>query len=177
MFLGESTSAPLPLPQFAVEFPTFGEVAGVSTSVQWINLVLGKPFLRLWYFSSQVSMCSVMSKSMQRHGLYIACQVPLSMGFSRQEDWSWLPLLSPWDLPRPDRTQVSCVSCIAGGILYRRATWEALQGSIVVGYFTCKFEQENPWHSLHWKTFKQHSYFSLQGEKWGRHVMKYLQIT
>ena len=29
----------------------------------------------------------------------IACQVPLSMGFSRQEYWSGLPFPSPGDLP------------------------------------------------------------------------------
>ena len=29
----------------------------------------------------------------------IACQAPLSMGFSRQEYWSGLPFLSPGDLP------------------------------------------------------------------------------
>ena len=29
---------------YAVKFPTFGEIAGVSTSgVQWISLALGKP--------------------------------------------------------------------------------------------------------------------------------------
>ena len=28
-------------------------------------------------------------------------QAPLSMGFSRQEDWSGLPLPSPGDLPEP----------------------------------------------------------------------------
>ena len=28
----------------------------------------------------------------------VACQAPLSMGFSRQEYWSGLPLLSPGDL-------------------------------------------------------------------------------
>ena len=30
---------------------------------------------------------------------YIACQAPLSMEFSRQEDWSGLPFPSPGDLP------------------------------------------------------------------------------
>ena len=30
-----------------------------------------------------------------------ACQVPLSMGFSRQEYWSGLPFPSPGDLPNP----------------------------------------------------------------------------
>ena len=28
-------------------------------------------------------------------------QAPLSMGFSRQEYWSWLPFSSPGDLPDP----------------------------------------------------------------------------
>ena len=31
----------------------------------------------------------------------VACQAPLSMGFSRQEFWSGLPLPSPGDLPDP----------------------------------------------------------------------------
>ena len=29
----------------------------------------------------------------------VACQIPLSMGFSRQENWSELPFPSPGDLP------------------------------------------------------------------------------
>ena len=29
----------------------------------------------------------------------VACQVPPSMGFSRQEYWSGLPFPSPWDRP------------------------------------------------------------------------------
>ena len=31
----------------------------------------------------------------------VACQAPLSMGFSRQEYWSGLPFPSPGDLPAP----------------------------------------------------------------------------
>ena len=31
----------------------------------------------------------------------VACQAPLSMGFSRQEYWSGLPCPSPGDLPKP----------------------------------------------------------------------------
>ena len=31
----------------------------------------------------------------------VACQPPLSMGFSRQEYWSGLPFPSPGDLPDP----------------------------------------------------------------------------
>ena len=32
----------------------------------------------------------------------VACQAPLSLGFSRQEDWRGLPFLSPGDLPHPE---------------------------------------------------------------------------
>ena len=31
----------------------------------------------------------------------VACQAPLSLGFSRQEYWSGLPFPSPGDLPNP----------------------------------------------------------------------------
>ena len=31
----------------------------------------------------------------------VACQTPLSMGFSREEYWSGLPFPSPGDLPNP----------------------------------------------------------------------------
>ena len=31
----------------------------------------------------------------------VACQAALSMGFSRQENWSGLPFLSPRNLPNP----------------------------------------------------------------------------
>ena len=51
--------------------------------------------------------CAVHAQSAQlcptlrRYGLYIAHQAPLSLGFSRQECWSELPLPSPGDLPNP----------------------------------------------------------------------------
>ena len=38
---------------------------------------------------------------LQPHGLYVAHQAPLSMGFSRQEYWNGLPFPSPGDLPNP----------------------------------------------------------------------------
>ena len=37
----------------------------------------------------------------------VACQDPLSMGFSRQEYWSGLPCSSPGDLPDPGIELVS----------------------------------------------------------------------
>ena len=41
----------------------------------------------------------VVSDSVRPHGLYVAHQSPLSMGFSRQEYWSRLPFSPPKDLP------------------------------------------------------------------------------
>ena len=42
-----------------------------------------------------------MSDSLQPRELYVACQAPLSMEFSRQEYWSGLPFPTPGDLPNP----------------------------------------------------------------------------
>ena len=46
----------------------------------------------------------------------VACQVPLSMGFSRQEYWSGLPFPSLGDLPDPGTEPTSLMSpALAGG--------------------------------------------------------------
>ena len=56
----------------------------------------------------------------------VACQSPLSMGFSRQEYWSGLSCPPPGESSWPkDQTHVSCVSCIAGRFFTHWATWEA----------------------------------------------------
>ena len=34
--------------------------------------------------------------------LTVACQAPLSIGFSRQDYWSGLPFPTPGDLPNPE---------------------------------------------------------------------------
>ena len=57
--------------------------------------------LRRWGLPSEVKV-----KSLSRVRLFatlwtVACQAPLSMGFSRQEYWSGLPFPSPGDLPNP----------------------------------------------------------------------------
>ena len=46
----------------------------------------------------------------------VACQAPLSMGFSRQEYWSGLPCTPPGELP-DCRDQIG-ISCIGRWILY-----------------------------------------------------------
>ena len=49
----------------------------------------------------------------------VACQAPLSMGFSRQEYWSGLPFPSPGDLPDPGiepgspTLQVDSLACLS----------------------------------------------------------------
>ena len=51
----------------------------------------------------------------------IACQVPLSMGFSRQEYYSGLLCPPPGDLPDPGiKPIISYVSCIGRQVLYHQ---------------------------------------------------------
>ena len=57
----------------------------------------------------------------------VACQAPLSMGFSRQEYWSGLPCPPPGDLPDPGIKPASFISpALAGGFFTTSATWETL---------------------------------------------------
>ena len=54
-------------------------------------------------------------KSLSRVRLFatpwtVACQAPLSKGFSRQEYWSGLPCPSPGDLPKSGRELMSHIS-------------------------------------------------------------------
>ena len=74
--------------------------------------------------------CSVLSHSATP--LTVAHQAPLSMEFSRQEnflgillEWVAISCSRVFSQPR-DGTHVSCVSCIGRGILYHCATCEAL---------------------------------------------------
>ena len=59
------------------------------------------------------------------------CQVPLSLGFSRQEYWSGLPCPSPGDLPNPGILPMSFMSpTLAHGCFIISSTWETLPSSI-----------------------------------------------
>ena len=56
----------------------------------------------------------------------IACQVPPSRGFSRQEYWSALPFPSSGDLHNPGIEPASPVfPALAGRFFTARTTWEA----------------------------------------------------
>ena len=57
----------------------------------------------------------------------VACQAPLSMGFSRQEYWRRFPFPPPGDLPAPGIEPVSPASpALADGFFTTGPTWEAL---------------------------------------------------
>ena len=57
---------------------------------------------------------------------YIACQAPLSVGFSRQEYWNGLPFPTPGDPPDSGIGPVSLISFALAGIIFTtNATWEA----------------------------------------------------
>ena len=56
----------------------------------------------------------------------VACQAPLSMGFSRQESCSGLPCSPLGDLPNPGTEPTSLMSpVLADGFFTTSATWEA----------------------------------------------------
>ena len=57
----------------------------------------------------------------------VACQVPLSTGFSKQEYWSGVPFPPPGDLPNPEIKAKSLKSpSLAGRFFTTSTTWEAL---------------------------------------------------
>ena len=56
----------------------------------------------------------------------VACQGPLSMGFSKQEFWSGLPFPPPGIFPTHGLSLSQAVSCAGRQILYHCTTWEAL---------------------------------------------------
>ena len=59
----------------------------------------------------------------------IAHQAPLSMGFSRQEYWSGLPIPSPGDLPNPGIEPASLA--LVGRFSTNSTTWEAPKATCV----------------------------------------------
>ena len=64
--------------------------------------------------------------------LTVAQQVPLSMGFSRQEHWSGLPRPSPGALPDTGIAPTSLMSpALTGGFFTTSATWKVLFGLII----------------------------------------------
>ena len=76
------------------------------------------------YLVRVCSVASVMSDSAILRS--VACQDPLSMGFSRQGYWSGLPCPPPGDLPNPGIEPSSLKSPVLTGRFFSTSTtWEA----------------------------------------------------
>ena len=75
----------------------------------------------------------------------IACQAPLSMGFSRKEHRNSLPFTTPEDLPNPAIKPTFLTSpALAGGLFTTSATWEAQ----ITGCRTLKGSFKKCWEQL-----------------------------
>ena len=64
----------------------------------------------------------------------VAHQAPLSIGFSRQKYWSWLPCPSPGHLPNPGiESRLLTSPALTGRFVTTGATWEAQErGHVIV---------------------------------------------
>ena len=70
----------------------------------------------------------------------VACQSPLSMGFSRPEYWSRLPFPSPRDLSDPGIEPTSLTSlALTGGFFTTSATQVPLSNKVLCFFSTCVF--------------------------------------
>ena len=70
----------------------------------------------------------------------VACQSPLSMGFSRPEYWSRLPFPSPKDLSDPGIEPTSLTSlALTGGFFTTSATQVPLSNKVLCFVSTCVF--------------------------------------
>ena len=92
----------------------------------------------------------------------VACQAPLSMGFSRQEYWSKLPCPLPGDLPNPRIEPASLSSpALAGGFFTSSTIWETLMIWQTI-FFTHNTNEKVMWQlkgSLHKR--QPHSAYAL----------------
>ena len=101
-----------------------GLYLNVSGSVFIFPLFL-KINLRLEGVCVCVWVC-VLSCVWLRNPMDLACQAPLSMGFSRREDWSGLPFPPPGDLSNTGVGKVLGGDFFFFFFLTNSATWEAL---------------------------------------------------
>ena len=84
----------------------------MTTASSWYSSNSDLPGLDLWVHAR----CHV---QLFKTSWTVACQAPLSMGFSRQEYWSGLPCPPPGDLPDPRMELASLyISYIGGQVLY-----------------------------------------------------------
>ena len=98
----------------------------------------------MWAFSGYNEHGAVHAKLLSRVQLFamlwtVACQAPLSMGFSRQKHWNGLQRPPPGNLPNSRIKPASLIfSALAGGSFTASVTWEAscsTQASHSSGFF------------------------------------------
>ena len=79
----------------------------------------------------------------------VACQAPLSMGFSKQEYWSGLPCPPPGDLPDLGIEPVPLTSpALAGRLFTTSAQWEASSLPLAPTWEAQYTEQNLPNHQV-----------------------------
>ena len=78
-------------------------------------------------------------------------QVPLSMGFSRQEYWSGFPFPSPGDFPRPGINP--CLLLLQADSLLSEPPGKPLICRVDLSIFICLVSSPIPSHSTHYGTF------------------------
>ena len=79
---------------------------------------------------------AVMRSCFSNVRIFVTCQAPLSVGFSRQENWSGLLCSAPGDLLHQELNPMSLVSiALAGRQSTTSATWEALLWQSVCSQF------------------------------------------
>ena len=86
----------------------------IKSGLVFLSIIFHVCFVRACYVSSVVSDSAT--------PWTVARQAPLSMGFSRQEDWSGWLFPSPGDLPDPGIVSSAALAC---GFFTTSATWEA----------------------------------------------------
>ena len=91
-------------------FISHGAPISMHNKKKAVYFIRSKSCLRL-----RLKVCTCMLSCFSRVQLYVtlwtvACQVPLPMGFSRQESWSGLPCPPPGDLPNPGIEPASLMS-------------------------------------------------------------------
>ena len=94
------------------------QLSKASRGVKVICIYVLSRFSRVWLFPTSWT---------------VAHQVPLSMGFSRQEYWNGLPCFRPGELPDPGVEPAFLMSpVLAGRFFTSSVTWEAHQQSHVL---------------------------------------------
>ena len=103
----------------ALDFPLFPSFLPPSPVISHLPVTQNSNSINI---TTKVTVCACMLSRVQLlvTSWTVACQAPLSMGFSRQQHWSGLPFPSPGDLPN----LIFASPAIGRWIVYLLATWE-----------------------------------------------------